>query len=146
MDQVNLLWAQIGAYHPALIALAILFLVVLIQSFLAGVLGLGKSGEVPGRPLKGSHEDFSFRVLRTYGNSVENLSVFAGTVFLAVIVGVKPSLVNWLAAIHLVFRLAYWGIYYSGIGKIIGGPRSITYVLGWFTNLILIISVLFSMV
>jgi len=125
------------AYHPALLALIILCLSVLVQSFLAGVLGLGKSDEVPGKPLKGSHSDLSFRILRTYANSTENLSVFAITVFLAITVGVAPSLVNWLAGIHVVIRLLYWAIYYSGVGKVAGGPRTITYASGWFVNLML---------
>ncbi len=137
MDNLNEVTLQLAAYHPALLALAILCLAVLIQSFLAGVIGLGKSGEEPGKPLRGGHEDFSFRTLRTYGNSVENLPAFGITVLLAIIAGVAASLVNWLAAIHVLIRLVYWAIYYVGVGKVAGGPRTMAYAAGLIANLIL---------
>ena len=71
-----------------------------IQSFLTGVLGLAKSDEVPGMPLKGNHADFSFRVIRTYGNSVETLPLFAATLFLAIATSASPAWVNGLAGLH----------------------------------------------
>jgi uncharacterized MAPEG superfamily protein len=145
MNNLTEVFSQVSAYNCALIALAVLCLAILIQSFLAGVLGLGKSDEEPGRPLKGSHQDFTFRTLRTYANSVENLPVFATTVFLAIIVNASPGWVNWLASIHVVLRLAFWAVYYSGVGAVAGGPRTITFVLGWLTNLILVIVVLVAL-
>ncbi len=128
---------QLAAYHPALMALAILCLAVLVQSFLAGILGLAGGEEISGLPLKGDHSKFSFRTIRTYGNSTENLPAFATTVFLAIIAGVGVALVNWLAIIHVVIRLAYWAVYYSGIGNVAGGMRTIMYVLGLFANIAL---------
>lgn len=137
--------SEIAAYYPALLTLAILCLAVLAQSFLAGVIGLGKSDEEPGMPLKGGHKDLSFRTLRTYGNSVENLPVFVATLLLALIAGVAPIWVNSLAIIHVGFRLVYWIVYYSGVGKVGGGPRTIVYVLGLLANLVLAGMVLFAL-
>lgn len=137
MDNVNEILPQLAAYHTALLALAILCLAVLVQSVIAGAIGLGKSDEEPGLPLKGNHKNFSFRTLRTYGNSVENLPAFAIVLFLAIIAGVTPSWVNWLAGINVALRLLYWAIYYSGVGKVANGPRTIVYASGWFANLIL---------
>ena len=128
---------QLAAYHPALVALTILCLAVLVQSFLAGILGLAGGEETAGLPLRGNHEKFSFRTLRTYGNSTENLAAFATTVILAIFVGVGVALVNWLAILHVAFRLVYWAVYYKGIGKVGGGIRTIVYVLGLFANIIL---------
>lgn len=144
MDSLTDLINGFDQYRPALIALTVLCLAVLVQSFLAGILGFKDGVEVPGIPLKGNHQDFTFRALRTYGNSVENLPAFAIVVVLAVIVGASPGLVNWLAGIHVAIRLAYWGIYYSGIGKVAGGPRTGVYVLGWLVNLVLAVVVLIS--
>ncbi len=135
MDKLDDIIPLITAYQPALVALIILCLAVLIQSFLAGILGLGKSDEEPGKPLKGTHNDLSFRILRTYANSTENLSMFGLTVFLAIVAGVSPAWVNWLAGVHVVIRLLYWAIYYSGIGKVAGGPRTMAYASGLLANL-----------
>lgn len=128
---------QLAAYQPALAALAILCLAILVQSFLAGVLGLGKGEETPGMPLKGDHTKLSFRTIRTYANSVENFSVFSASVLLAILAGVGAAFVNWLAIIHVVLRLAYWAVYYNGVGKVGGGIRTFTYVLGLLANVIL---------
>ena len=140
MDDMMQNWPALAPYAAAIGALMLLVLVVLIQAFLAGVIGLSKSGgELPGVPLQGNHASLNFRVLRTYANSTENLPAFAVTLLLAMLAGASPNWVNLLAALHVAFRLAFWGIYYSGIGKVAGGPRTISYVLGWFTNLVLAI-------
>ncbi|WP_164116402.1 MAPEG family protein [Sphingorhabdus sp. Alg239-R122] len=125
------------AYHPALLALALLCLAILIQAILNAPLGFASGEQEPGRPLKGSHEQLSFRVLRTYMNSVENYPAFIAAVLLAIIAGISPVWVNWLAGLHLAFRLAFWVVYYGGIGKVAGGPRTLAYVGGWLTNSIL---------
>lgn len=137
MNSSSDLLAALSAYHATLLWMALLCLAVLVQSFLAGAIGLGKSEEVPGMPLKGSHQDFSFRTLRTYANSVENLPVFAITVVLAILAGVTASWVNGLVAVHVILRLAYWVIYYRGVGKVGGGPRTMAYAAAWFVNLVL---------
>ena len=137
MDDSAGMLSQIAAYQPALLAVIILCLAVLVQSFFAGVIGLGKSDEVPGTPLKGTHGDFSFRTLRTYANSTENLPAFATVVFVAIIVGASPIWVNWLAGIHVAIRFLYWAVYYAGVGEVLRGPRSMTYVAGWAVNLVL---------
>jgi uncharacterized MAPEG superfamily protein len=123
MEKLNDLMQVFDVYNPALIALTILCVAVLMQSFLAGVFGFKGGIEVPGQPLKGSHKNFSFRALRTYGNSVENLPVFAITLILAIVADMSPAWVNWLAGIHVAIRLGYWGIYYSGVGKELAVPE-----------------------
>lgn len=146
MSNLNFQPDQIGDYHVAIVALSLLCIAVLIQAFLAGVIGLSKAGgELPGAPLQGNHASLSFRVLRTYGNSVENLPAFGLCVFLAILGSANSALVNWLAALHVGARLAFWAIYYSGVGKVAGGPRTISYVLGWFINLILALTAFVSL-
>jgi len=83
-----------------------------------------------------------FRVLRTHSNSVETLHVFGFALLLAVITGVKPTLVNIIALVFLAARLAFWAIYYSGIGKQAGGPRTMCFVAGMLANVILVIAAL----
>ena len=92
-----------------------------------------------------SYKDLGFRVIRTHANSVENLPVFGFAVLLAIVAGVSSAWVNWLAIIHLVCRSAFWVIYYMALGKTAGGPRTIVYVLGWLTNMILVSMALFAL-
>lgn len=107
--------------------------------FLAGALGLARSDEVPGQPLKGSHKDSSFRIIRTYGNSNENFSILIASALLAVLAGVPANWVNWLVGLHILVRMLYWVVYYGGFGKVAAGPRTIIYTMGWLLNAVLAI-------
>lgn len=128
---------DLTAYHPALLALAILCVAVLIQNVLTGFFAFTKKGgQTPGM-IKGGPEDFSYRVLRTYGNSVESLPAFAIIVFLAIVAGVSPKWVNLLAGIYVAIRLCFWAVYYHKIGARTPGIRSPLYGLGWLVNMIL---------
>ncbi|MDG2004841.1 MAG: MAPEG family protein [Novosphingobium sp.] len=137
MDNLFEALPSLASYHPALLALALLSLAVLIQGVLTAPLAFARGDEEPGMPLKGDHAKFSFRVIRTYANSVENFPAFIATLFLAIIVGVDPTWVNWLAGLHVGFRLLFWVVYFAGIGKVAGGPRTMSYVGGWLTNTVL---------
>lgn len=137
MDSILDAFPQLAAYQPTFVAMVLLTVVVLIQGFLAGALGLGRSEEIPGRPLKGNHSDSSFRIIRTYGNSTENFSVLIATALLAILAGVPAGWVNWLVGLHVLLRMLYWVIYYAGFGKVAAGPRTITYTMGWFLNAVL---------
>jgi len=118
---------------------------VLIQSFIAGVKGLAGGEEVAGMPLRGDHTKLSFRVIRTYANSTENFSVMVATTFIAVLAGVSAVMVNWLVGLHVLLRIAYWAVYYSGIGKVVAGPRTITYVAAYLMNLVLAVLTIYSL-
>jgi len=126
------------AYQPAVLAFAVLCLAVLIQAFLTAPLAFLHEEQSPGKPLRGDHTLLSFRVIRTHANSVENLPVFGFALLLAILAGVGATTVNWLAGIHVVSRLAFWVVYYSGIGKVAGGPRTLAFLGGSLSNLVLI--------
>ena len=145
MESILQTFPQLAAYQVSFVSLAVLCTAILVQSFMAGALGLGKGEEIAGLPLKGDHGNLSFRVLRTYANSTENLSVMVATTMLAIIVGVSAVVVNWLVALHVILRLIYWAVYYSGVGKVTAGPRTITYVAAYFMNAILVVFVLWAL-
>ncbi len=130
---------QLAAYKPALIVLACLCLIVLVQNFLTAPLAFIKEEQVPGVPLKGDHSWLSFRVLRTHANSTESLPPFGFALLVAILAGVSAATVNWIAAIFLAARLAFWAIYYSGKGKIAGGPRTMSFIVGLLANIALVI-------
>ncbi|MEP6017975.1 MAG: MAPEG family protein [Paracoccaceae bacterium] len=136
----------LGSYQIAFMVLAGLSLITLIQNFLSAPLAFVKEEQVPGMPLNFDHTKLSFRVLRTYSNSTENLPAFGWALLVAVIAGSSLILVNWLAAIYFAFRMAFWFIYYSGVGKIAGGPRTIVFVGGLVTNIVLAIVALWAVI
>lgn len=145
MDKTLEIMPQLAGYQPALIVLAILLLSILVQSLLTAPLAFIKGEQAPGAPLKGGHDLLSFRVLRTYLNSVENLPGFGLALGLAIAMGLDASTVNWLAGAHVAFRLLFWFVYYSGIGKVAGGPRTLSYVGAVTANMVLAVYVLYGL-
>ena len=137
---------QLAAYSSALLAIVVLCMAIIVQSFLAGVLALAPGHEVAGLPLKGSHEDRPFRLMRAYGNSTENIGFFIATVAVAIIAGVDATWVNGLVMAHVAFRVLHWVIYVAGIGNPVGGPRSIVYVLGLVSNGILAVMAIWALI
>ena len=117
-------------YQPSFIVLAVLSLTTLIQNFVSAPFAFVNEEQVPGMPLRFDHSKFSFRVLRTYSNSSENFPAFGWALLVAIVAGASPILVNWLAGIYLLFRMIFWAVYYSGIGKVAGGPRTLAFVGG----------------
>lgn len=145
MNNIDHIW-QLSDYQGALLALALLCLMVLIQSFLTAPLAFLKKEQVPGKPLNGDHRLLSFRVLRTHANSVESLGPFGLTVLLGVLVAAHVGAMNWSAVIHVFFRLCFWVVYYSGKGKVAGGMRSLCFVGGMIANFALVITVLLAII
>ncbi|MEM7720979.1 MAG: MAPEG family protein [Pseudomonadota bacterium] len=125
----------LDAYRLSFLVLAGVSLITLLQNFATAPLAFVKEEQVPGMPLRFDHSKLSFRVLRTYSNSAETLPAFGWALLMAVFAGASPWLVNWLAAGYFVSRIAFWVIYYSGIGKAAGGPRTLAFVVGLLCNL-----------
>ena len=133
-------------YQLALLALVILCCAVMIQSVMTALLVFTKpTGQKPGA-IKGGPQDFSYRVLRTYANSAENLPAFAAIVIVAIIASVDPKWVNGLACAHVGLRLLFWPIYYSPIGAITPGLRSPVYALALLINFVLGVMTAFAII
>ncbi len=145
MNTLNEISIQFSQYQPALLSLSFLCLMVLLQNLLTAPLAFLKKEQSPGMPLNGDHSLFSFRVLRTHANSVESLGPFGLVVIIGILVQANITLVNWLAVIHVVLRLGFWVVYYSGKGKVAGGPRTICFVGGLISNFILVIAVIIKL-
>ena len=132
-------------YSTALLCLIVLVLVVCIQSFTSTFINLLKREGTPGKIIEGNHEESHWRVYRVHQNSVENFSPFAATVITGVLVGASAGWINILAIVHLIARLAHWVIYAKGIGPVASGPRTISYVIGFVSNIVMAVVVLFAL-
>ena len=135
---------SIQPYSTALLCLIVLVLVVSAQGFISVFVNLIKGKSVPGEPVAGDHKDASWRTYRVHQNSVENFSPFAATVFAGILVGASAGWINILSVIYLVARLAHWVIYSQGIGAVASGPRTISYVAGFASNVVMALVVLFA--
>lgn len=135
----------LDSYRLSFVVLASLSFVLLLQNLLTAPLSFGKDEQVPGMPLQFDHSKLSFRVMRTFQNSAENLPAFTAALLAAIAGGAAPTLVNSAAMVYLAARLAYWAIYYSGVGKVGGGPRTIVFVVGFLANVVIAIAAIVAL-
>ena len=140
-----MLFEELIPYQSALLALSCLALIVLVQALLTAPLAFLSNEQSPGSPLVGDHKLRSFRVLRTHANSVENLPPFGFALLAAIVAGASVALVNWVAIAHVTFRVLFWVVYYTGVGKVAGGPRTLCFVGGLATNVILAIAAILAL-
>ena len=123
------------AYQISFLALAGNSLITLIQNFAAAPLAFVSEEQVPGMPLQFDHSKLSFRAVRTYANSAESFPAFGWALLMAILAGGTPFFVNLLTGGYFVSRLAFWAIYYAGVGKPAGGVRTMAYVAGLLCNI-----------
>ncbi len=129
---------SLADYRPTLWVIVLLALVTISQNFLTAPFSFIKNEQVPGMPLNFDHSNLSFRVLRTFQNSAEIHPAFMAPALVAVVVGAPVLATNISAGIYLAARLAYWAIYYAGVGKVTGGPRTMAFVVGLLANIVMI--------
>ncbi len=136
----------LSAYHPSFLVLACLSLLTLAQNFATAPLAFLSEEQMPGMPLRFDHSKLSFRALRAYSNSTESFPAFGWALLAAIVAGGSPVLVNWLAVLYLCFRMAFCLIYYSGVGKPVGGPRTMAFVGGLLANIGLALIAIWALV
>lgn len=125
------------AYRLSILMLAALSVILMVQNFLTAPLAYVKQEETPGLPLQGGHANLSFRAVRTYQNSAESLPMFIAALLAAIVVGASPAVVNTASVIYVIARLLFWWIYYAGIGRSAGGPRTMIYVVSLIANAVI---------
>ncbi|MET1413093.1 MAPEG family protein [Roseibium sp. HPY-6] len=135
----------INAYKPAFLVLGLLSLVVLVQSFLTAPLAFAKEEQTPGMPLKFDHSRLSFRAVRTYQNSAESFPAFVAACLVAIVAGASPFAINAAAGVYLLARLLFWGFYYSGFGRVAGGPRTMAFVVCLLANIVIAVAALMKL-
>lgn len=132
-------------YASALTAVALSTLLVLVQSFHSTFVNFIKSEKNPsGMPVEGTYSDQHWRIYRVHQNSMENFSAFAAAVFAAVLVGVSAGWLAILAWVYLAARVAHWVLYVMGIGPAGAGPRTIAFVVAFFSTGIIAVLVVFT--
>lgn len=114
---------QFAAYGHAIIAVATCAMMVQVLNALTGI-RKSDTGLAPGQSQGVDFSDPSYRLDRTYMNSVETLTLFVALVFAAIIAGANPFWVNSLASLGLLLRIAQNYVFIRGIGKPYNGLRT----------------------
>ncbi len=117
-------------YSHAIAALVIFTLIVLLLAPFSALSKAGK-GLAPGGTPEQDYSDRAYRLNRAYLNGTETLPAFLTVTMAAILLGVGPAWVNWLASVALVARVAMLVVHLRGIGRAHSGLRSVLYVIGW---------------
>ena len=119
-----------AAYSHAIASMALFALVALALGPMAAR-AKAAAGVVSGAGPVPDYADPVYRLWRAYQNATEIAGVFCIAVMAAILAGAAPVLVNWLASLFLVSRLAHAFVHVRGIGAANFGPRTFLFVFGW---------------
>ena len=134
-------------YDLAFSGLLVVLLTLVVQSFVANISKSRLPNHIPGKidPSLG-HESFVYRANRTMENSLENISVFLGSAFLAVLINVDPFWTALTVWVYALARIIHMILYYLISTEKNPSPRSYFYLLGLFANIVLLILIFMKLV
>ncbi len=126
-------------YQATFLGLWLIFATVLFQALAASVTHRRQSHYIPGIVDDSlGQESPVFRTHRTFQNSLENLMLMAGPVFIGILSGMDS---DWLAAltwIYAIARIVHMVLYYVIATEKNPSPRSYFYAIGLLANIILL--------
>lgn len=136
---------NIAPYSVGTISLLVFVLIVLLQSALVGA-GKAKAGLTPGSAPDSDYDNSLYRLNRSHQNGVEIMAAAAIALFACILVGVSSWWVNLLMGLFLLLRIVYVLIYAQNVGKPTQGVRTIVYVAGWATLVVLCVMAIWKLV
>jgi uncharacterized MAPEG superfamily protein len=96
-------------------------------------------GAVPGKMDQSlGHSSVVFRTQRTWMNSLENLPVMLGTIFVAVSVGADVKWTGILVWVFAIARIIHMVLYYVIATNVNPSPRSWFFLIGLVANIVLL--------
>ncbi len=126
-------------YQLAYMGLAVVLITLLVQMVVASYTKARQPGAIPGKIDESlSHHSFVFRAHRTLMNSLENLPLFLGTVFLALFAGMHSIWVGVSVWVFALARLAHMALYYGVATERNPSPRSYFYMIALLANVVLL--------
>lgn len=134
-----------ASYGWALAAVALYGVMAQVLNAATGI-RKGKLKMVPGAHHTPDFADAAYRLDRAYMNSIETMVFYTALVLSAVMAGAHPTLVNGLAVIGLLLRVAANYLYLRGIGGQYGGLRTGLSVGGAGVNILLALATFYAAV
>ena len=127
------------AYHSTFLGLWLIFATLVFQALAASVSHRKQTHYIPGIvDEKLGHESIVFRTHRTFQNSLENLLMMIGPVFIAILTGMDSTSLAALVWIYAIARIIHMVLYYRIATEKNPSPRSYFYVIGLFANIVLL--------
>lgn len=112
----------------------------LSQSLVAASSKASQAGAIPGKiDMALSHASFVFRAHRTFMNSIENVPIMLGTVFLAIFLGANSFWCGLLTWTFAVARLIHMVLYYIIATEVNPSPRSYFFLIALMANIGLLV-------
>jgi len=131
---------MLATYSFAIWGLWLILMTVFVQAMVASVAHRKQKHYVPGIVNdKLSHESFVFRSHRTFLNSHENLLMMFGPVLLGMLVGMDAYWLGILVWIYAIARVLHMALYYALATEANPSPRTYFFIVGFVTNLVLLI-------
>lgn len=121
---------QFADYGHAIVAIAIWVLIAVTLGPITAAMKT-KAGMAPGETPKADYTNLLYRMERSHLNTTETLFVLVAAVFVAILAGVSPFWVNWLASLSLLLRIVMIYVHIKGFGKPVQGLRTGLFVLSW---------------
>ncbi len=126
-------------YQWVYMGIAVVLITLLVQALVASFSKARQPKAVPGKIDESlSHQSFVFRAHRTFMNSLENLPLFFGTVFLALFAGMGSTWMGVSVWIFALARIAHMVLYYGVATERNPSPRSYFYLIALLANVVLL--------
>ena len=126
---------MLAPYADAIPLIVLIVILVMAQSFVAAFFRNAVEKHEAGAALEANHGSATYRMVRSFENSLENVAMFFPAVALAVIAGVSPGWVYWVSLLFLLSRAAHWACYALNIPP----ARTLSFAVGFFATLALAI-------
>lgn len=127
-------------YTLAFWGVLIIISTVIIQGIIAATSKASQPGAIPGKIDESlSHSSFVFRANRTFMNSLENLTAFLGTAFLAIFVSADAFWTGVFIMVFALSRIIHMILYYMISTEKNPSPRSYFFLIGLASNIALLV-------
>ncbi|MDO3380670.1 MAPEG family protein [Gilvimarinus algae] len=112
-------------YSITFIGTFIALVTLFVQALVAATSKAKQPGAVPGKISDSlSHDSFVFRAHRTFMNSLENMPLFLGSVFLGMFAGAHPRWLGIFVVVYALARIVHMVLYYAIATEKNPSPRS----------------------
>lgn len=129
-------------YADALLIVSLLMIIVMLQSFVAAFFRNAIEKHEAGATIPADHGSATYRMVRSFENSAENIILFLPVFALAIAASVSPSWVLWVALLFTVGRLGHWAMYALNMPPL----RTVFFAVGFFATLALAVKTAMALI
>ncbi|QHJ12696.1 hypothetical protein FX988_02954 [Paraglaciecola mesophila] len=120
-----------------------LYLVMLLVQWMVATFSKAKQpNAIPGKIDENlSHDSFVFRAHRTFQNTLENSTLFVGTVLFAFVLNYQSPIFAVCVWMYLIARVMHMALYYAISTEKNPSPRTYFFLIGLLANVVMLVLV-----